>query len=179
MISSKFIAAALMVLALGAWGGCQKDVEPDAGPAPGGVAVGTKAGQTAPDFRLTSLQGEPLRLSDLRGKTVLLDFWDTWCPPCRRALPHLQDLSVQYAADLVVVGVAMGQEGEARVRSFVRERGLTFPVAIAGPQVVQDYRVQSLPTTILVDRQGTVRMTWVGGYEKADYEAAIRALLQG
>ncbi|MFH2053949.1 MAG: TlpA disulfide reductase family protein [bacterium] len=145
----------------------------------GDVSTGTGVGQLAPDFTLSALDGESLTLSGLRGKTVLLDFWDTWCPPCREAMPHLQDISHEFSEDVVVVGIAAGQEGEAKVRSFVGTRGLTFPMAIGSPQVFQDYRVSSLPTTYLVDGRGIVRKMWIGGQPKAEYEGMIRQIAGG
>lgn len=173
---SIFLFAALLLVAPGCGSG--DDNQADTG-SPGNSAVGTDVGQLAPDFTLTGLDGESLTLSDLRGKTVLLDFWDTWCPPCREALPHLQDISAEYPEDVVVVGIAAGQEGEAKVRSFVGTRGLTFPMAVGSPQVFQDYRVSSLPTTYLVDGRGVVRKKWIGGHSKAEYEGMIRQVVGG
>ncbi len=140
---------------------------------------GTK-GSVAPDFALKRLSGGELQLSSLQGKAVIVDFWDTWCPPCVKALPHLQELSVQYDQDLVVVGVAMGRQGEAKVRQFTQDKGLTFEMVLFNndPQLIKAFGgIQSIPTTFLIDREGVIREKWVGGFGKAEYERAIKAVL--
>ena len=142
--------------------------------------TGSQVGNLAPDFDLERIDGGRLVLSELKGKAVLIDFWDTWCPPCRRAMPHLQELSVDYAGDLEVVGVAMGREGKAAVARFVDERKLTFPMVLADPEfrVVQDFgNIQSLPTTVLLDRDGVIQKVWVGGQDKKVYEQGIKRVL--
>src|SRR5210317_2298758 len=98
--------------------GCSKDAATDNqaqnSSAQPDLVVGAKKGNLAPNFNLKKIDGGNLELSSLKGKAVLIDFWDTWCPPCRRALPHLQEISDTYAGDLVVVGVAMGRDGEQK-----------------------------------------------------------------
>jgi len=141
-----------------------------------GPATGAKRGDTAPDFDLERLDGGRLRLSELRGKAVVIDFWDTWCPPCRMAMPHLQELSVEYEDDLVVVGVAIGRNGKAAVAKFVQENGLTFPMVLIDEKFETARAfggVQSLPTTFLIDAEGVVREVWTGYNAKAVYKTAI------
>ncbi len=143
-------------------------------PAPAGARIGAEV----PDFRLERLDGSALQLSDLRGKAVIIDFWDTWCPPCRAAMPHLQEISETYKDDLVVVGVAFGRQGKAAVQKFVTEQGLTFEFVLADQNVVNDFGgLQSIPTTFLVDRQGKVTHKWVGGQSKAAYESAVQSVI--
>ena len=174
------IAPFVLVLLLGFFLGCgAADDDKALGQAGGSTGIGTGRGQQAPAFRLTTLDGDNLDLASLEGKAVLLDFWDTWCPPCRKALPHLQELSVEHAGDLVVVGIALGQEGEAKVRSFVAQNGLTFPFAVGSQEVFENYRVSNLPTTFLLDRSGKVRKHWVGGYPKSEYDNAIKQVIGG
>lgn len=144
------------------------------------VAVGSDVGDTAPDFTLDRLNGNKLSLSDFEGKTVLVDFWDTWCPPCRRAMPHLQELSVTYGDDLVVIGVAYGREGQAKVESYVAKNNLTFEMVILdeSSSILQDFGgIQSLPTTFLIDSDGIIRNRWVGGLDKMTYEKAVVAAI--
>ncbi len=147
----------------------------------GALVVGPGVGNLAPDFALEKIGGGQLTLAELKGKAVIIDFWDTWCPPCRRALPHLQALSEAYDGDLVVVGVAMGREGREKVQSFVAENNLTFEFVMAdAPQytVFKNYGgVQSIPTTFLVDREGVIRNVWSGERTQAVYEKAVRAAL--
>ena len=142
--------------------------------------VGAAVGNLAPEFDLERIDGGQLKLSDLRGQAVLIDFWDTWCPPCREAMPHLQALSVEYENELEVVGVAIGRDGKAAVAKFVQDRGLTFPVVLIDEQyqTAQDFGgIQSIPTTILVDGKGVIRHVWVGGQSKHAYEQVIKQVL--
>jgi len=137
-------------------------------------------GSPAPDFTLKKIDGGELQLSSLRGKAVIVDFWDTWCPPCRKAMPHLQELSVTYSDDLVIVGVALGREGEAKVRSFVQNHGITFEMVMFNndQKLIDSFGgIQSIPTTFLIDADGIIREKWVGGYDKAEYERAIKLVL--
>ncbi len=169
-------AVLVALLTLVALVSCGKDAPQAETPAP--VAAAAK-GSPAPDFTLAKVGGGSMSLSDLRGQAVIIDFWDTWCPPCRRALPHLQELHDEYDG-LTVVGVAFGREGAPAVQKFLADRNMTFPCVLMDEQfnVARSYGgVQSIPTTFLVDPQGVIREIWVGGYEKADYEAAIRQVL--
>lgn len=147
-----------------------------------GAATGGKVGAVAPDFDLERIDGGRLRLADLRGKVVIVDFWDTWCPPCRAAMPHLQQLSVEHADDLVVVGVAIGRNGKQAVADFVKAQGLTFPVVLIDEKFATAEAfdgVSSLPTTFLIDAEGVVRERWVGfnPAEAAAYETAVRKVI--
>ena len=142
--------------------------------------VGSNPGDIAPDFTLKRLDGSDLNLASLRGKVVIVDFWDTWCPPCRRAMPHLQELSETYGDDLVVVGVAFGREGADKVRSYTRENELTFEMVLfeQSSSILTDFGgIQSIPTTFLIGADGVIREKWVGGNEKRVYEQAVIAAI--
>jgi len=142
--------------------------------------VGSNIGDIAPDFTLKRLSGKNLSLSEFRGKTVLVDFWDTWCPPCRRAMPHLQELSEIYENDLVVIGVAFGREGQAKVETYVSKNNLTFEMVIFNESspILSDFGgIQSLPTTFLIDADGVIRNRWVGAADKKTYEKAVVAAI--
>ena len=142
------------------------------------VAAGK--GSPAPDFTLKKIDGGELTLSSLRGKAVIVDFWDTWCPPCRKAMPHLQALSETYSDDLVVVGVALGRKGEEAVRSYTKDHGLTFEMVMFNndQKLIDSFGgIQSIPTTFLIDADGIIQEKWVGGYDKATYEKAIKAVI--
>lgn len=145
-----------------------------------GLTVGGRKGDLAPNFTLERLAGGKLSLSDLRGKTVLVDFWDTWCPPCKRALPHLQELSETYQDDLVVVGVALARQGEATVRNYTKANGLTFEMVLFDPAstIIRDFGgIPSIPTTFLIDTDGVIREKWVGAADKHSYQKAIVAAI--
>ncbi len=144
------------------------------------LPVGGEVGNLAPDFDLKNIAGGTLQLSSLRGKVVIIDFWDTWCPPCRKALPHLEAISHEYSKDVVVVGVAFGRDGEAKVKEYVSQNNLTFPMVLADPEfkVTKDFGgVQSIPTTFMVDADGVIVKKWVGGHSREEYENAVKLIL--
>ncbi len=177
----------ILLLALSFGAGCGSDAEyksesesqAQVAVAAGG-ATGSTPGAVAPDFTLKNLAGGDLTLSDLRGKAVIVDFWDTWCPPCRRALPHLEELSETYEENLVVVGVAFGREGEEKVKAYIKENNLTFEMVLfdESSTIVQDFGgIQSIPTTFLIDANGIIVEKWVGGLDKETYEKAVVATI--
>ena len=146
----------------------------------GAPETGSQVGNLAPEFDLERIDGGRLVLSELRGKAVLIDFWDTWCPPCREAMPHLQELSVEHAGELEVVGVAFGRDGKAAVAQFATARGLTFPIVLIDSEyrTAADYgNIQSIPTTVLVDKEGVIRQVWQGGQTKEEYARGLESVL--
>ncbi len=172
---------ALLVILLVAGAGCGS--RDKGGSAAGGAATTVAAkGAPAPDFTLAKVGGGTVHLADLRGRAVIVDFWDTWCPPCRKALPHLQELDDEYGDRLAVVGVAFGRDGKDAVAKFLADHNLTFSCALMDPDyaTAKAYGgLQSIPTTFLIDPDGVVRDIWVGGYDKATYEAAVKQVLEG
>ena len=119
-------------------------------------------GYQAPDFTLSTLSGETISLAELRGKPVVLNFWATWCDPCRREMPALQATADQYAGDVVILGLDQGEKA-ATVKDFIEEFGLTYPVLMDEKFAVSDsYNVQGLPTTFFIDREGVIRHLWMG-----------------
>jgi len=177
-----FTSVVLLVLGIWVLSGCGNETGSGDTESQAQAAVPAKFGKgsPAPDFTLKRLDGEDLQLSSLRGKAVIVDFWDTWCPPCRKAMPHLQELSVEYADDLVVVGVAMGREGKGKVRKFVQDRGLSFEMVMFNndPQLIKDFGgIQSIPTTFLIDSEGIIREIWVGAFGKSTYESGVKAVI--
>jgi peroxiredoxin len=127
-------------------------------PAPGPLdAAPPVIGQPAPDFALRSTDGELRRLSDLRGKVVLVNFWATWCAPCKKELPDLQALYDERRADGLEVLTINVEEDAADARAFFDARGLTLPLVLDSAGTVYDqYRLQGLPDSFFVDREGKI-----------------------
>lgn len=145
-----------------------------------GAIIGVRSGHDiAPAFSVTTLDGEVLSSSALRGKVVLVNFWATWCLPCRAEMPLLEGMWKRHAADsFVLVGFSTDRTGEDRVRKFLGERGITYPVAIVGQEVVVAFGgVRGIPTSFLLDQTGRIRHRVVGPLAPASLELAVRRLL--
>lgn len=117
----------------------------------------------APDFTLTSLDGEQVKLSDLRGQVVVLDFWASWCPPCREALPHLAKLYQEESEGVKVLAINMGESSEA-ARSFVQAASLGRLTVLLDEDksVAEKYGITAIPTTVIVGPDGNIQRTFVG-----------------
>ena len=138
-------------------------------------------GQTAPDFALKSSTGENLRLSEYRGDVVMINFWATWCGPCRQEMPLLDELYSRYnRVGFNLLGVNIDDDSR-RAMQMVEELGVNLPVLFdARKEVSKLYEVEAMPVTVIVDRQGTVRFVHHGykpGYEEK-YLDQIRSLLR-
>jgi thiol-disulfide isomerase/thioredoxin len=138
----------------------------------------TKASD-APDFTLESLDGKNMRLSDLRGKAVLLNFWATWCGPCKIETPWLVELQNQYGHDgLQVVGVEMGDDGKDEITKFMKDMGVNYPVLIGKEAVGEAYGgVPALPETFFIGRDGKIVDKIIGLKGKGDIEDSIKKAL--
>jgi cytochrome c biogenesis protein CcmG/thiol:disulfide interchange protein DsbE len=138
----------------------------------------------APDFELQNVRGGTVKLSDQRGKVVLLDFWATWCGPCRAGIPHLNDLYGAYNKQgFEIIGVSVDQ-GRAKltgadvVKNFTKGTPIVYPLVMADPTTVRAYGgIRSIPTAFLIDRDGKVRAKWVGLQGKEVMRAEIEKLL--
>jgi peroxiredoxin len=130
------------------------------GQGPGPVAP--QVGFTAPDFTLQNLSGQSIRLGDLRGHTVLINFWATWCNYCLQEMPTIEKYYERYFSNLVVLGVEVGDSAE-EVRAFVTKNGFKFNI-LRDPdsRVFEKYRLDSFPVTFLVDPKGTVLIKHLG-----------------
>jgi peroxiredoxin len=118
-------------------------------------------GSLANDFALKNLKGEQVRLSDLRGKVVVVDFWATWCVPCVEEMPSLQEFQDQYP-EIVVLGIDQN-EGADLVRSFLEGKGINYPILLdANAKVAGSYKVFMLPTTFFIDQEGMIRFRHYG-----------------
>ena len=119
-------------------------------------------GEPAPDFSLATRKGSPASLSAYAGHVVLVDFWATWCDPCRLSFPRYQALSSRHGNDVVVVGISEDDE-DAGIDRFIEETGAHFPVAWDGDKTLaQRYRINSMPTLFIIDKNGLVRYVHQG-----------------
>ncbi len=144
-----------------------------------GTLQGNAVGAMAPDFKLTTLDGKQVKLSDYRGKAVLLNFWATWCGPCKVEIPWFMDLEKQYAPQgLVVLGVAMDDDGKATVTKFAQEMKIDYTVVLGNDNVADQYGgVEGLPTTFYVDRNGKIVKVVAGLVSHSEIEDGIKEAL--
>jgi peroxiredoxin/outer membrane lipoprotein-sorting protein len=139
----------------------------------GAAPEGELTGKPALPFELSTLAGERMGLDDLRGSVVLIDFWATWCGPCRRELPHVQKLYDEHKDDGLVV-LAVSQEKEATIRRYIDKAGFTFPTLVdADGSVNRSYGVSALPTLVIVNREGIVSDFLVGLRSEATLRTAL------
>lgn len=126
------------------------------------IEVGLDAGQLAPDFELQTVSGETVRLSDFRGEKVLLNFWATWCPPCKDEMPHFQKYYEKYAkednVEIVAVNLTYARETNERVQQFIDSFGITFPVPLMEDEEIgKPYRIVTIPSTFFIDTEGRIQ----------------------
>ena len=144
-----------------------------------GLEVSPEEGSLAPDFLLESLEGSEVRLSDYHGQPVVLNFWATWCGPCRKEIPQFVEAYERFRGDgLVVIGVNL-QEGKSIARGYVEDYGMQFPVAIDVDGEVGDaYRLLGLPVTYFIDRDGVVRGVFTGPFEETERDTEVRGAIE-
>jgi cytochrome c biogenesis protein CcmG, thiol:disulfide interchange protein DsbE len=160
----------ILLVALGA-GACTRPAgERTAAAAP------LRSGDPAPDFEVRDVNGAPVKLSALAGRVRLLDFWATWCPPCRNEIPMLNDLHRQYAdAGLTILGLS--DEDPEAVRAFAEQVRIGYTSLVEASDVAERYGVLGLPTAFLVDREGHIVEMFFGEKSRADLEKRIRTAL--
>lgn len=139
--------------------------------------VGPVIGKRAPDFTLSTLEGQTISLKDLRGNLVILNFWATWCPACREEMPYLQAIHEEKGGQGVkLVAVDIG-EPRSTVQQFMQQGGYTFTVVLdTNSKVSQDYKIWSIPATFFIDSEGILRSKKVGAFQSAE---EIANILQG
>ena len=136
-------------------------------------------GKPAPDFTATTLEGKSLRLEKLKGRPVIVDFWATWCGPCRFAMPHLQVMQDRYGGKdgLVVIGVTVDDLEPERIQRYVDRLGVTFKIALANDEMLDAYGpIRALPTTFFISRDGEVVRRVVGYIDEETLEAYVKEI---
>ena len=147
-----------------------------AGPTP---APADNVRKTAPNFTLSDSKGAAVRLSDYKGKVVLLDFWATWCHGCKTEIPWYMEFQNRYKdKGFSVIGVSMDEDGWKSVKPFIEEQKMNYAVVIGNEALAKLYAVDALPVTLLIDRNGKIAVTHAGLVEKDAFEKEIRALLE-
>ncbi|MBU2608008.1 MAG: TlpA family protein disulfide reductase [Chloroflexi bacterium] len=163
--------------------GCSNEASPPpASQPPASTPDETSApeiGNLAPDFQLQTLDGQTFSLSGVRGKPVLLNFWATWCGPCRFEMPFLQEIYDEYSnKGLVVIAVDIG-ESKSDVENFMQREGLTLPALLdSQTEVAKLYRVAAIPTTFFIDKDGIIRGRQIGAFtDKAAIEKGLKKIM--
>ncbi len=146
----------------------------------GGTSTVERPMTTAPAWELKDVDGKPVRLSDFKSKVVVLDFWATWCGPCKLEIPGFVGLQKKYGGQgLVVIGVSLDDAGSGAVRSFMKQLAMNYPVVMGNQKVTRDYGgVEAIPTTFIINRNGTIVRKLVGFEEEKVFEKEIKALLR-
>lgn len=139
-----------------------------------------RAGQPAPPFKVITTSGQQVTLENYRGYVLVLDFFATWCQPCRESVPHLIEMNRQYGKQgLQILGLGADEDGEKLVKAFASDLKITYPVAVAGETVLTDYGVRSVPVMMVIDRKGKIAEIFRGANDeiKRSAEKLIKKLL--
>lgn len=132
----------------------------------------------APSFKVSTLDGKPLALADYKSKVILLNFWATWCGPCRSEIPDLVELQNKYKDQLQIIGLVVDDDDEDAVKKFAEKYGINYPIAIATDEMRTEYGgIPALPTSFVLDEEGRVVQKHEGLRDPVLYEVEIRALL--
>ncbi len=134
----------------------------------------------APDFKLVTINGDTVRLADFKGKVVVIDFWATWCPPCRQEIPGFVELKKKYHDKVEIIGISVDQSKD-KVVDFYKKNKMNYPVGMATRDIIDSYnaiqKLMYIPTTFIVDRSGKIHTVKVGYTEKSEFERIIKNLL--
>jgi cytochrome c biogenesis protein CcmG/thiol:disulfide interchange protein DsbE len=173
-----FALIALTALLGAGWIYLSRETAADAGPTP--LTTAPYVGNLAPDFTLQTLDGRSITLRDYtagEGTPVVLNFWATWCPPCRVEMPYFESVNALYAGQVAVLGLNQAESAET-IADYARDHGLTYPLLVDQDMRVNNlYGVLNLPTTIFIDRNGVVREVLIGTINQGVLVDRIEALL--
>lgn len=145
----------------------------------GDNSLGSSSGEKAIDFTLTDLDGKKVSLSDYKGKNVYLNFFATWCPPCRAEMPDIEKMYQKYKdKDFVVLAVNLGEDRDT-VKSFIKENGYSFRVLLDSEQSVgQQYATTAIPVSVFIDKNGNVVSKRVGALRETEMEQYVKMLVE-
>lgn len=180
IMKSALIIFYFIFVSITVFGCTSKDAEPDQTVDSEFSSVVVKDGKKAADFELKTLEGKSIKLSDYHGKIVIIDFWATWCGPCRKGVPDLVELQNEYKDKLVVIGISLDQQNTIKeLEPFMKQYGINYPVVLGTQQVVMDYgNIQAIPTSFLIDQSGNIVDTHIGLVPKSTYTNMIDKLLK-
>jgi len=171
-------AAVIALLTLGAGlSSCSKQ-KPES--APGAAAL---AAADALNFQLKHVNGDMFDLNSLKGKVLIVDFWDTWCPPCKKEIPGFIDIKNRYKNEnFEIVGIAFARDGFDAVRRFAQDNKMNYPVLVADrltiPELFKVYgTIQAIPTTFIIDRNGAIAEKLEGYHPVGEFEKRIKRLM--
>ncbi|MDA0802780.1 MAG: TlpA disulfide reductase family protein [Planctomycetota bacterium] len=143
--------------------GFTKAAEPEAGAEMSQPELKFKVGDAAPEFTLKTIAGEEVSLASLKGKVVLLDFWATWCGPCKAAMPEMQKIADDYKdKGVVVYGINVWEKKEDAAKKYIESKGFTYPTLLSGDDLAKQYGITSIPTLVVIGKDGKIAKTEVG-----------------
>lgn len=174
-----FIAVVLLLFVFNNFDYLFGGAEPNGPYPPNYVPIAQQKSANAPDFSLQTPEGRTVKLSGLKGKVIIIDFWATWCGPCRKGIPDLISLKKKYGKQgLEVVGISVDRDTKEEVVPFIKDNGINYPVVFYNESVIRNYGgIESIPTTFVVDKQGKIVASYKGLRPLEVYEEHIKKLL--
>jgi peroxiredoxin len=171
----KLRGTVLLLLVASLVSGCSESGPAESGGEIAAAEAAQEARREAPDFTLEMLGGGTVRLADLRGKTVVIDFWATWCPPCEFQVPELNAFYEAHKGDtdVAVLGISVDIDAAEAVRNWIDEKQVKYPVLLDGEELARRYGALGFPTLYIVAPDGSVDSEHVGLIETGDLEAAL------
>ena len=135
--------------------------------------------KTAPYFILSDLNGKMVSIKDFNGKVLILNFWATWCFPCREEIPNFQDLYAQYKSKgLEIIGISLDEGGSDVLKTFVKDYRISYPILIGNEEVTNVYGgIRGIPTTFVINRKGDIIKKYIGYTDKETFEQDVKPLL--
>lgn len=144
-----------------------------------GMVFGQGIGAKAPSFSLKATDGKTISLSDFKGKIVIVDFWATWCPPCRKGIPDLIQLQKDYNGKVQVIGISVDTDSKDQVPGFIKSYGINYPILYSSNEVVKAFGgIEAIPTAFVIDKNGVIADKHVGLVPKTIYSEKIESLLK-